>query len=195
MRAAAQFQRIGLPIRALARSGQAAHRHHAHFVAVFFPKQRLCANGAGVIGRHDAGIDGGVLADVFVHLRFNRGQFGGSHPLPMAKIKPQPIWRVQAATLGHMIAQGAAQRFVQQVRGRVVGANLRAACAADIQLGRLALKNRAFNNLGHMNKHPRRFTGIGHFSKAGLRADKAVITHLATAFGVERRLVDHDLHR
>jgi hypothetical protein len=41
MGAAAQFQAVGPPVGALARAVQRAHRHHAHFVAVFLAEQRL----------------------------------------------------------------------------------------------------------------------------------------------------------
>ena len=124
MGAAAKFKAIGPTVRALSGPFKRAHRDNAHLVAIFFTKQRLSPKPARVVRRHDAGIDGRVLADERVHLSLNGGEFGGRHGMRMREVKAQPIRRVQAPPLGNMIAQGAPQRLVQQVRGRMVGANL-----------------------------------------------------------------------
>ena len=78
MGAAAQLDRIGLAISPLARASLDTHRYHAHLVAVFFAKQRLRTQRAGIIRRHDTGADGGVLADKGIHLVFHLREFIGA---------------------------------------------------------------------------------------------------------------------
>ena len=195
MGAAAQFQRIGVAVRALARAVLHAHRDDAHFLAVFLTKERLRAQGAGIVGGHDAGVDGAVLPDEGVHFSLNLRQFRRRHAGGMAEVKAQTVRRVQAALLRHMITERTAQRLVQKVGRRMVGANLRAAAVRDLKLGRLATHDGAFSHRGDVNEHARRLAGVGHFGHAGLGADETLIPHLPAAFGVERRLVHHDLHR
>ena len=112
MGAAAQFQRIGGPVGPLARPGPFAHRHHPHFVAIFFAKQRLCAQCAGIIRCHQAGFHGRILAQHYINFGLHRVDFANSQPLAMRKIKPQPVGRIQRPALRHMVAQRAAQRLV-----------------------------------------------------------------------------------
>ena len=95
MGAATQFQRIGVAVVAFARSGLRSHGHNAHFVAVFFTKQRLCANRPRVIWRHDPRLNRRVLPDIGVHLRLDPLQLLQRQRLAMAEIKPQPVRRVQ----------------------------------------------------------------------------------------------------
>ena len=194
MGAAAQLQRIGPQIGALARPFQRAHRHHTHLVAIFLAEQRLRPDAAGIVGRHDPCLDRAVLPDEVIHLGFDLLQFGRRHRLRMAEVEPQPVRRVERTALRHMIAQGAAQRLVQKVGRRVVGADLATAAMRHLQLGRLTLGDGTFGDLGDMNEHPRRFLDIGDLCRAGLGADKACIPNLPAAFGIKGRLVDDDLH-
>ena len=112
----------------------------------------------------------------------------------MAEVKPQPVRRVQAAALGHMIAQGLAQRLVQQVGGGMVGADAAAAVMIHLQLGGLTLQDRTLGHMGDVDEHAGGFPGIGDPRGAGIGPDFPGIAHLAAAFGIERRLVYHDLH-
>ena len=52
---------------------------------------------------------------------------------PCAEIEPQSIRRVQRAALRNMVAKRAAQSLVQQMRCRVVGADLAAARVINLQ--------------------------------------------------------------
>jgi hypothetical protein len=66
----------------------------------------------------------------------------------MAEVEAQAVGAFRLTPLRHMIAKRAAQRLVQQVRRRMVGADLAAAGMADLQLGRLAFGNSAFGDRG-----------------------------------------------
>ena len=113
----------------------------------------------------------------------------------MAEVKAQAIGGVEAALLGHVIAKRATQRLVQQVGGRVVGPDRAAAGVIDLQPRGLAADHRAFGHLGAVDEDASRLAGVGHAGHAGIGADPALIADLTATFGVERRLVHHDLHR
>ena len=63
MRAAAQFERIDRPAGAM---GIAAHRHDAHFIAIFLAEQRHGAFGDRLIDAHQARGDRVILLDDFI---------------------------------------------------------------------------------------------------------------------------------
>ena len=65
MRAAAQLDRIFLAV-------GAAHRQHAHFVAVLLAEQRHGAGGDRLLGRHQPRVDRAVLPDALVDLVLDR---------------------------------------------------------------------------------------------------------------------------
>ena len=67
----------------------------------------------------------------------------GRQRLRMAEVEAQPVGRDQRALLRHMLAEPAAQRLVQQVRDRMVGAQPPPALAVDPQLDRVADPERA----------------------------------------------------
>jgi hypothetical protein len=99
----------------------------------------------------------------------------------MAEVEAQAVGRVQAALLRHMIAKRAAQRLVQQVGGRVVGADLAAAVVRHFKLGGLALEDGALAHRGDVVEDAGRLAGIGHLGHAGIGADEASIADLAAA--------------
>jgi hypothetical protein len=92
-----------------------------------------------------------------VHLGLDLGQFFGRHRLGMAEIETQPVGRVQRAALRDMIAKRAAQRLVQQVGGRVVGADRAAAVVIDRSCAPCPRADRAQRDLGHMDEQPAGF--------------------------------------
>ena len=137
MRTTAKLKTIGRSIRPFARSGQLAHRHNTHFIAVFFTKQRLRTHRTGIIGGHNTGLNGVILTDHRVHFVLHSTQFNGTNKLAMAEIKPQPIGCVQRSSLRNMVAQRIAQRLVQQVRNRMICLHIRTADRINAQLGTL----------------------------------------------------------
>ena len=63
--------------------------------------------------------------------------------LRMAEVEAQAVGRHERALLGDVIAEHLAQRLVQKMRRRVVGADRRAALAVDDELRRLLDRERA----------------------------------------------------
>ena len=89
----------------------------------------------------------------------------------------------------------AAQCLVQQVCGRVVCPNGPAAGMIDRQGNPHTRGQRAAFHLRHMHKYAVYFLGVLHTGLTTLEGDHTAIAHLATGFGVKRRLVQHNLHR
>ena len=193
VRAAAQFQRIGVAVRAFTGALSRAHGNHADLVAVFLTKERLSAERARIVRRHNPGLNGGVLADICVHFGLNCCELVAGQCLGVAEIKPQTVRRVQGPALCDVIAQSLAQRLVQQVRCRVVGPDGCAACVIHFEHRGLAGADCAADDLADVQEHTSGFARIrdlGHPIRCG---DGAAVTNLAAAFGVERRLVQSDL--
>ena len=190
----AEFQRIGLLVRALARTGLAAHRDNPHLVAILLAKERLRPHLARVIRGHDPGFHGGVLADVAVHLFLDRGQLVGRHGVVVAIIKPQTIRRIQRATLHHVIPQGLAQRLVQQVCGRVVRSDRGPPRVVHIQDRSLRGLDCALCHLADMDEDTRGLARVGHRDHATVGLDRAGVPDLTATFGVKRCLVQRDLN-
>ena len=90
MRAAAELDRIGLAIGALARPIERAHRHDPDLVAVFLAKERLRTERAGIVGRHDPRLDGAVLANERVDLRLDLCHLRLAQRRSMGKVEAQP---------------------------------------------------------------------------------------------------------
>ena len=110
----------------------------------------------------------------------------------LGDVETQPVGCDERTLLRDVVAQTAAQRFVQQMRGRMVGARAVAALHVDAQFDEVADLDRALRHAAHMDVHVAgHFLRIldGDFHAAG-REDGAGIAHLAAGFAVERRLVD-----
>ena len=131
MGAAAELERVGVAPGAEAAAGAGAHRHDADLVAVLLAEERAGAEIRGGVGGHDPGLYGGVLADVGVDLGLDGGELVGAHRLAMGEVEAQPVRGDQAAALGDVVAERAAQRLVQEVGRRVVGADRGAAVVID----------------------------------------------------------------
>ena len=110
----------------------------------------------------------------------------------MAEVEPQPVGRVKRAALGDVIAKALAERFVQKVRGRVVGADVGAASVVDRQLRALPRFERAFGGLGDVHEKTGDLFGVGDRGLAGVGHERSAVANLTAAFGVERRLVQDD---
>ncbi len=100
----------------------------------FSPKSALapsfCAS-SGVMIRVSTG---GVLPDVGVDLGLDCRELLRGHRLAMGEVEAQPVGRDEAAALGDVVAEGPAQRLVQQVGRRVVGADRAPPPVVDGQL-------------------------------------------------------------
>ena len=87
----------------------APHGNDPHLLAVFLPKQRLGAQIAGFIWRHNPGLNGRVLPDKGIHVLFDLAQFRKAQRFGVAEIKPQPILGIQRSPLRHVVTKGLAQ--------------------------------------------------------------------------------------
>ena len=173
MGAAAKLKRVRLAIASFARAIQHTHRDHPNLIAVFLAKQRLSADGTGVVGGHDTGVDGRILANESVDLRLYRRQIGGRDRSTVAEVEPQPIRCIQRPALCDMVAKRAAQRLVQQMRRRMVGTDLRPAGVGNLQLCGLTFQKIALQHAGHVDEDASGLLHIGHFGHTGVGADQA----------------------
>src|SRR5665213_2934987 len=121
MRAAAKLDREMLGRRAL-RIFVFTHRHDAHLVAVFLAEQRQGAFLHRQIGRHQPRAHLGVLADAGIDLAFDRRHIVGRERLGLREIEAQALGRHERALLRDMLAEAPAQRLMQQMRDRMIGA-------------------------------------------------------------------------
>ena len=191
MRAAAQFDRIGLR----APHGiRAAHAQHAHLIAVFLAEQRHGPGGNGIFGAHQTRRHRRVGEDLGVHFILDCRDILGGERRRVREVEAQPLGRNHRALLRHMRAKPAAQGLVQQVRRRMVRARRIPPGDVDRKLHSVAHLDRTRLDRALMRMQPAKRLGrVGHGDAQALgRADRAGIAHLAAAFGIERGLVgDH----
>jgi hypothetical protein len=194
MGAAAELERVDVARRAEARAGRGAHGDHAHLLAVFLAEEGAGAEALGGVGRHDPGLDGGVLADVGVHLGLDAASSSRVIAFWWAKSKRRrsgatrlPRW----ATWSPRARRSAScRRCVAEWCARIAGApgvvdhELAAAPGRSVPLSTVPrwTKRPAFG--GRRDARPR----VGRDERAG-------VADLAAGLGVERGLVEHDLHR
>ena len=111
----------------------------------------------------------------------------------MAEVEAQLVGPDLRPLLRHVGPEHPAQRLMQKVRGRVVGAGGRAAHAVDMQVHDIANLQGAAVELAEMHMHVAELL-LGVVDRKlgpGLREHRARVADLATGFGIERRLV-HD---
>ena len=144
MGAAAEFERIGrrrpAPMPLPARVPIETTRTSSPY---FSPKSARAPSARASSGVMMRVSTGRVLADVGVDLGLDRRELVGGHRLGMGEVEAQPVGRDEAAALGDVIAERPAQRLVQQMRGRMVGADRAAAVVVDRQLRRGAARELA----------------------------------------------------
>ena len=119
----------------------------------------------------------------------------GRERLRLAEVEAQAVGRHQRALLGDVGAEPPAQRLVQQVGGRVVGAQRGAALAVDPHLHGVADGELALWSPGRRwTKQVAEFLlGVvdGDLEPPGAEHD-AAIAHLAAGLAIERSLVGDD---
>jgi hypothetical protein len=173
----------------------ASNRDHTHHIAIFFAEQR---DSAGFDSRlitqllpdnRRIGTDPGIDASLDLVQLF-RGQRAR-----MRKVETQAIGCNERASLGGMFAEHITQRAVEQVRCRMVAHNGGATPTIDVRVDRIVQHHAATLDHAIMNNH------AGHGSlhifdpDTTARTDQdAGITDLTTAFSIERRAVERDLH-
>ena len=118
--------------------GALAHRHDANLVAVFFAEQGASAGVAGVVHRHQPRRDLVVLQHDVVGDVLDATKLVRRDRLRMHEVETQPVGCDHRTALRDVIAEHLAQRFVQQMRGGVVGADRRAPGMIDLEQQRAA---------------------------------------------------------
>ena len=190
VRAAAEFDRV----RRVGFRHGIAEAQHAHFIAVLLAEQRHRARLDRLVRRHHADFRRSVLADDGVHFGLDRFDVLARHRRGVREVETEIVGLDQRALLRDVLAQTVAQRRMQQVRRRMVGADLGAAHAVDLQFGDVADLGRPRDHLADMREH---IAGallhvVDAETPAAGEEDLALVARLAAAFGVERRLVEHE---
>ena len=112
----------------------------------------------------------------------------------MREVEPQPVGRDQRALLRDVIAEHLAQRLVQKMRRRMIGADRGAARVIDIERKRGAYFQRALFHRAGVDEHVAGLLlGIGDAKAHAVRGHNAGVADLPAQLAIERRLVDDDL--
>ena len=155
MGAAAQLD--GISVAGPFAVGVHAHDDDADLLAVFLAEQRQRALGDGLVGRHEMGLDRRVLHDHGVDQVLDpRGSRRGSSASG-ARNRIEPPGLDQRALLRHMGAQHLAQRLMQQMGRRMMGAGRRAARMVNFQQHLVADFQRALLHHAVMQEQPMKF--------------------------------------
>ena len=111
----------------------------------------------------------------------------------MREVEAQPVRRNQRAFLRDVIAEHLAQRLMQQMRRRVVGADRRAARVIDGERERLANLQRPLFHLADVDEQVAGFLlRIGYGEANAVRVIAPVSPVWPPDSRIERRLVDDD---
>ena len=100
----------------------AAHGDDADLLAVFLAEEGERALLHRLVGGHQPGRDLGIAADAPIDVLGHHGEILARGRHRLAVVEAQAVGRHQRALLGHMGAQTPAQRLMQQMGGRVIGA-------------------------------------------------------------------------
>ena len=166
-----------------------ADADHAHRVAVLLPEDHHGAGLAGLVDREDGGGGGLVPPDQVVHPPLHVPELVLAERLEVREVEAQVVGGHHRAGLLHVLAQPLAERQVEQVGGRVVGADLVAPLLVDLQLDRLADRDLAVLDLAAVDHQPRdRPLRVGHLHRPCGAGDGAGVAHLAARLAVERGL-------
>ena len=169
------------------------HGDDANFVAVFLTEQRPGSRLHRLVGCHYVRGDLGVAQHLRVGEILDLGDLLLVHRLGMREVEPKAIGGDQRTLLCHVIAQHLAQRLVQQVGRRVIGANVGAAGMIDGELERAADTQRAFFDRYTVAEHvARELACVGDARGEPIRMHDADVADLAAGLRVERGLVEND---
>ena len=169
-----------------------AEFNHADRLPVFLAEQhhgarffRLCQGDVPMLAARE------VRQDAGLHFRLDFRQLLGRHLLEVGEIEPQAVGFDKRPLLFHVRPEHLAQRLVQEVRGAVVPGGVVPTAAVYLGL------ERARRGGGHLVQDVDDkvvfFFGVEHVEHPILRGERALVSHLATPFRVEGRLVKHRL--
>ncbi len=103
------------------------HRHHAHALAVLLAEEGHGPSSESFVNGHLVRLGAGGVERLVVHEPFDLRELLGLDGREVGEVEAQALIVHDAARLLHMGAQHFAEGRVEQVRGRVVSADARAA--------------------------------------------------------------------
>ncbi len=172
-----------------------AHADHADLVTIFLAEQGESPLGDGLVRRHQMGLDRGVLEDHGVHPILHFTDLVAGHGLGMGEVEAEPPGLDQRALLRHMGPKHLAERLMQKMGRRMMGARRRAAGVVDLEQHLVAGAQTARRHHAVMEiKRVELLLRVLDPEPCAVGAGKgAAIADLAAQLGIERRLVeDHD---
>ena len=164
---------------------------HTNPVAVFVAEERERTGCDGVVVCEHTRISRRVVADLGVHERLDLAQLLRRHRLEMSEVETQPVGRHERAFLLHMRAQHLAQRRVQQVRGRMVQYDRRAAFGIDLGGNAVADCDASHRDLADVAEGCAELLGIADREARGPGAKLTRIAHLPAALRIKRSAFQH----
>ena len=179
-------------VRAAAEFTAGADVEHAHGVAVLLAEQHHGAGLLRALDVHQPRLGGGVLQDLLVHTALDLGDLPGRDRGVVGEVEARLLGIHQAALLLHVAAQHLAQRLVHQVRDAVVALGGGAARGVHAGLYGVAHLQRALLHHAVVAVHVGLdLLRVFHAELHAFGIQHAGVAHLAAAFGVERRGVEH----
>ena len=145
-----------------------------------------------VLVGHFAGGDGDVVPDAGLDELLDLAELAGFGRVRLGVVEAEVIGRDERAGLSDVVAEDLAQGRVEQVRGRVVARRVLPSRAVDDRLHLLANFDVPSRYATNVRDHIAEGTSIGHLDLGDGSAQNAGVSHLPAAFGVERRLIEHD---
>ena len=113
---------------------------------IFLAEQSAGAEGARVVEAHEPRRHLGVLQHHAIGDVLDPFDLGAGDRFRVREVEAQPVGRNERALLRHMIAEHHAQRLMQNVGRRMVGARRRAGVVIDLKLDRHAGARRALDD-------------------------------------------------
>src|SRR5947209_17860297 len=173
-----------------------AHRDDAHFVAIFFAEQSARARFDCFVDRHEARLDRRVFQNMRVGEIFDGGELIIADRLRMGEIESEAVGRDKRALLRDVVAENSAERLMQKMRRRMVGANGAPARLIDLEFERLLERDLAFFDGSGMNENVADlFLCVGHAEAYAWGRKYSGVADLTAGFAIKRCLIEDDAAR
>ena len=200
MRAAAKLdrERRAIPIGCiLAISGpiSESHGYNANLVTILLAEQGAGAGLHRVIQAHLAGHDGHIVEDRLVRGILDSREVFDSNRFLVREVEAQPVRRDERSFLRDVLAERESQSFVEQVRGRMIGANGSAPRMVDPAVHDNPDLESARFDRALVDEHiAEPFLRIGDENAHSVADHDPRVADLTTRFAVEGRLVEDHGH-
>ena len=127
---------------------------------------------------------------------FDGGELIIADRLRMGEIESEAVGRDKRALLRDVIAENLAERLMQKMRRRMVGANGATARVIDLEFERLVERDLAFFDGSGMNENlAELFLCVGHAEAYAWSRKYPGVAYLTAGFAVKRRLIEDDAAR